>query len=108
MFQKFTFTTHSLLTFIKPFIYIYRFDVVLILGFVLFFVFLFVCFLLSVSVCLFSEKDRVIQVNAVAMDGAVHTFAVQTLRKCGKVAKVVSRLDYIRLNSFFFIDPTLG
>uniref|UniRef100_A0A3P8WCY7 Tight junction protein 2a (zona occludens 2) n=1 Tax=Cynoglossus semilaevis TaxID=244447 RepID=A0A3P8WCY7_CYNSE len=34
------------------------------------------------------EKDRVIQVNAVAMDGAVHTFAVQTLRKCGKVAKV--------------------
>lgn len=101
MFQKFTFTTHSLLTFIKPFIYIYRFDVVLILGFVLFCFFF--CFL-----CLFSENDRVIQVNAVAMDGAVHTFAVQTLRKCGKVAKVVSRLDYIRLNSFFCIDPTLG
>lgn len=57
--------------------------------------------------CLFSEKDRVIQVNAVAMDGAVHTFAVQTLRKCGKVAKVVSRLDYIRLN-FFLLIPHWG
>lgn len=37
-----------------------------------------------------SENDRVMQVNAVVMDGAPHTFAVQTLRKCGKVAKIVS------------------
>ncbi|CAL8320901.1 unnamed protein product [Lota lota] len=34
------------------------------------------------------EKDRVIQVNAIPMDGVVHSFAVQTLRKCGKVAKI--------------------
>ncbi|XP_013878039.1 tight junction protein ZO-2a isoform X2 [Austrofundulus limnaeus] len=34
------------------------------------------------------EKDRVVQVNAVAMEGAQHSFAVQTLRKCGKVAKI--------------------
>ncbi|XP_041825901.1 tight junction protein ZO-2a isoform X2 [Melanotaenia boesemani] len=34
------------------------------------------------------EKDRVMQVNAVPMDGAIHSFAVQTLRKCGKVAKI--------------------
>uniref|UniRef100_A0A671XM25 Tight junction protein 2a (zona occludens 2) n=1 Tax=Sparus aurata TaxID=8175 RepID=A0A671XM25_SPAAU len=34
------------------------------------------------------ENDRVVQVNAIAMEGALHTFAVQTLRKCGKVAKV--------------------
>lgn len=34
------------------------------------------------------ENDRVIQVNAVPMEGAVHSFAVQTLRKCGKVANV--------------------
>ncbi|XP_055369218.1 tight junction protein ZO-2a isoform X3 [Betta splendens] len=34
------------------------------------------------------ENDRVIQVNATAMEGAVHSFAVQTLRKCGKVAKI--------------------
>uniref|UniRef100_A0A7N6F5H9 Tight junction protein 2a (zona occludens 2) n=1 Tax=Anabas testudineus TaxID=64144 RepID=A0A7N6F5H9_ANATE len=34
------------------------------------------------------ENDRVVQVNATAMDGAVHSFAVQTLRKCGKVAKI--------------------
>ncbi|KAM7393254.1 hypothetical protein PAMA_008076 [Pampus argenteus] len=34
------------------------------------------------------ENDRVVQVNAIPMDGAVHAFAVQTLRKCGKVAKV--------------------
>uniref|UniRef100_A0A3Q3A2D2 Tight junction protein 2 n=1 Tax=Kryptolebias marmoratus TaxID=37003 RepID=A0A3Q3A2D2_KRYMA len=36
------------------------------------------------------EKDRVVQVNAIAMEGAQHSFAVQTLRKCGKVAKIVS------------------
>ncbi|XP_028272907.1 tight junction protein ZO-2a isoform X2 [Parambassis ranga] len=34
------------------------------------------------------EKDRVVQVNAIPMDGAMHSFAVQTLRKCGKVAKI--------------------
>uniref|UniRef100_A0A8C2WUW5 Tight junction protein 2a (zona occludens 2) n=1 Tax=Cyclopterus lumpus TaxID=8103 RepID=A0A8C2WUW5_CYCLU len=35
------------------------------------------------------ENDRVIQVNAIPMEGATHSFAVQTLRKCGKVAKIV-------------------
>ncbi|XP_069369226.1 tight junction protein ZO-2a isoform X3 [Paralichthys olivaceus] len=34
------------------------------------------------------ENDRVVQVNAIPMDGAIHSFAVQTLRKCGKVAKI--------------------
>uniref|UniRef100_A0A9J7ZY12 Tight junction protein 2a (zona occludens 2) n=1 Tax=Cyprinus carpio carpio TaxID=630221 RepID=A0A9J7ZY12_CYPCA len=34
------------------------------------------------------ENDRVIQVNNVPMDGVQHAFAVQTLRKCGKVAKI--------------------
>ncbi|XP_071752192.2 tight junction protein ZO-2a [Centroberyx gerrardi] len=34
------------------------------------------------------ESDRVVQVNAIPMDGVVHSFAVQTLRKCGKVAKI--------------------
>ncbi|XP_010876189.2 tight junction protein ZO-2a isoform X1 [Esox lucius] len=34
------------------------------------------------------ENDRVIQVNAIPMDGVPHSFAVQTLRKCGKVAKI--------------------
>uniref|UniRef100_A0A8C5N812 Tight junction protein ZO-2-like n=1 Tax=Gouania willdenowi TaxID=441366 RepID=A0A8C5N812_GOUWI len=34
------------------------------------------------------ESDRVIQVNAIPMEGALHSFAVQTLRKCGKVAKI--------------------
>ncbi|KAM6902727.1 tight junction protein ZO-2a isoform 3-T3 [Xenentodon cancila] len=34
------------------------------------------------------EKDRVVQVNAFPMEGALHSFAVQTLRKCGKVAKI--------------------
>ncbi|TMS08009.1 tight junction protein ZO-2a isoform X2 [Larimichthys crocea] len=34
------------------------------------------------------ENDRVIQVNAIPMEGAIHSFAVQTLRKCGKVAKI--------------------
>uniref|UniRef100_A0A8C1TD39 Tight junction protein 2a (zona occludens 2) n=1 Tax=Cyprinus carpio TaxID=7962 RepID=A0A8C1TD39_CYPCA len=36
------------------------------------------------------ENDRVILVNNVPMDGVQHAFAVQTLRKCGKVAKIVS------------------
>uniref|UniRef100_A0A3B4AX84 Tight junction protein 2a (zona occludens 2) n=1 Tax=Periophthalmus magnuspinnatus TaxID=409849 RepID=A0A3B4AX84_9GOBI len=35
------------------------------------------------------ENDRVIMVNATPMDGVAHTFAVQTLRKCGKVAKMM-------------------
>uniref|UniRef100_A0A672JQR0 Tight junction protein 2a (zona occludens 2) n=1 Tax=Salarias fasciatus TaxID=181472 RepID=A0A672JQR0_SALFA len=34
------------------------------------------------------ENDRVIQVNAIPMEGALHSFAVNTLRKCGKVAKI--------------------
>lgn len=34
------------------------------------------------------ECDRVVQVNAIPMEGVVHSFAVQTLRKCGKVAKI--------------------
>nr|XP_033502639.1 tight junction protein ZO-2a isoform X3 [Epinephelus lanceolatus] len=34
------------------------------------------------------ENDRVMQVNATPMEGALHSFAVQTLRKCGKVAKI--------------------
>uniref|UniRef100_A0A3P8TS05 Tight junction protein 2a (zona occludens 2) n=1 Tax=Amphiprion percula TaxID=161767 RepID=A0A3P8TS05_AMPPE len=39
-------------------------------------------------VFVFSENDRVIQVNAIPMEGAMHSFAVSTLRKCGKVAKI--------------------
>ncbi|KAL0965437.1 hypothetical protein UPYG_G00281270 [Umbra pygmaea] len=34
------------------------------------------------------ENDRVVQVNAIPMDNVPHSFAVQTLRKCGKVAKI--------------------
>uniref|UniRef100_A0A3Q1B1P9 Tight junction protein 2a (zona occludens 2) n=1 Tax=Amphiprion ocellaris TaxID=80972 RepID=A0A3Q1B1P9_AMPOC len=37
------------------------------------------------------ENDRVIQVNAIPMEGAMHSFAVSTLRKCGKVAKIVMK-----------------
>ena len=49
--------------------------------------------------CVFpSEKDRVVQVNAISMDGVVHSFAVQTLRKCGKVAKIVSITLYFFLS----------
>ncbi|XP_036450401.1 tight junction protein ZO-2a isoform X2 [Colossoma macropomum] len=35
------------------------------------------------------ENDRVIQVNTSPMDNVPHSFAVQTLRKCGKVAKIM-------------------
>uniref|UniRef100_UPI0037E80863 tight junction protein ZO-2-like isoform X3 n=1 Tax=Semicossyphus pulcher TaxID=241346 RepID=UPI0037E80863 len=34
------------------------------------------------------ENDRVIQVNSITMDNVPHSFAVQSLRKCGKVAKI--------------------
>uniref|UniRef100_A0A672N8J6 Tight junction protein ZO-2-like n=1 Tax=Sinocyclocheilus grahami TaxID=75366 RepID=A0A672N8J6_SINGR len=34
------------------------------------------------------ENDRVMQVNTIAMDNVPHSFAVQSLRKSGKVAKV--------------------
>uniref|UniRef100_A0A8C1QTZ9 Tight junction protein 2a (zona occludens 2) n=1 Tax=Cyprinus carpio TaxID=7962 RepID=A0A8C1QTZ9_CYPCA len=42
------------------------------------------------------ENDRVILVNNVPMDGVQHAFAVQTLRKCGKVAKIVSTVKRSR------------
>ncbi|XP_055360678.1 tight junction protein ZO-2-like isoform X1 [Betta splendens] len=35
------------------------------------------------------ENDHVIQVNAIPMDNVPHSFAVQSLRKCGKVAKIM-------------------
>uniref|UniRef100_A0A8C2JVT6 Tight junction protein 2b (zona occludens 2) n=1 Tax=Cyprinus carpio TaxID=7962 RepID=A0A8C2JVT6_CYPCA len=38
------------------------------------------------------ENDRVMQVNTVTMDNVPHSFAVQSLRKCGKVAKIVAVL----------------
>uniref|UniRef100_A0AAY5EJU5 PDZ domain-containing protein n=1 Tax=Electrophorus electricus TaxID=8005 RepID=A0AAY5EJU5_ELEEL len=44
------------------------------------------------------ESDRVIQVNTISMENVPHSFAVQQLRKCGKVAKIVSR-DNRSLNS---------
>ncbi|XP_076860328.1 tight junction protein ZO-2b isoform X5 [Brachyhypopomus gauderio] len=34
------------------------------------------------------ESDRVVQVNTVSMENVPHSFAVQQLRKCGKVAKI--------------------
>ncbi|XP_061115389.1 tight junction protein ZO-2-like isoform X3 [Conger conger] len=34
------------------------------------------------------ENDRVVLVNAIPMDNVPHSFAVQQLRKCGKVAKI--------------------
>uniref|UniRef100_A0AAR2LBN7 Tight junction protein 2b (zona occludens 2) n=1 Tax=Pygocentrus nattereri TaxID=42514 RepID=A0AAR2LBN7_PYGNA len=34
------------------------------------------------------ENDRVIQVNTIPMENVPHSFAVQQLRKCGKVAKI--------------------
>ncbi|XP_026870143.2 tight junction protein ZO-2 isoform X2 [Electrophorus electricus] len=34
------------------------------------------------------ESDRVIQVNTISMENVPHSFAVQQLRKCGKVAKI--------------------
>lgn len=46
--------------------------------------------------CLFSmsplsrENDRVVMVNAVSMDNVEHAYAVQQLRKSGKIAKIVS------------------
>lgn len=56
---------------------------------------------------MYSENDRVIQVNAVPMEGVPHSFAVQTLRKCGKVAKIVSEtflfiiLTVVKIKHFF-------
>lgn len=36
------------------------------------------------------ENDRVVMVNAVSMDNVEHAYAVQQLRKSGKIAKIVS------------------
>uniref|UniRef100_A0A672Z6U0 Tight junction protein ZO-2-like n=1 Tax=Sphaeramia orbicularis TaxID=375764 RepID=A0A672Z6U0_9TELE len=44
------------------------------------------------------EKDRVIQVNSIPMDNVPHSFAVQSLRKCGKVAKIVSMSTVSRVS----------
>lgn len=43
------------------------------------------------SLCALSrENDRVVMVNAVSMDNVEHAYAVQQLRKSGKIAKIVS------------------
>lgn len=39
---------------------------------------------------LLRENDRVVMVNAVSMDNVEHAYAVQQLRKSGKIAKIVS------------------
>uniref|UniRef100_A0A4W3I2L7 Tight junction protein 2a (zona occludens 2) n=1 Tax=Callorhinchus milii TaxID=7868 RepID=A0A4W3I2L7_CALMI len=39
---------------------------------------------------LLQENDRVINVNGMLMENVPHSFAVQQLRKCGKVAQIVS------------------
>uniref|UniRef100_A0A671VFW0 Tight junction protein 2b (zona occludens 2) n=1 Tax=Sparus aurata TaxID=8175 RepID=A0A671VFW0_SPAAU len=39
------------------------------------------------NVC--QKNDRVIQVNSIPMDNVPHSFAVQSLRKCGKVARIM-------------------
>lgn len=52
-----------------------------------------------------SENDRVIQVNAIPMDNVSHSFAVQQLRKCGKVAKIVSFLTNLVQNLFGSVTP---
>ncbi|XP_063753655.1 tight junction protein ZO-2-like isoform X3 [Eleginops maclovinus] len=46
------------------------------------------------------ENDRVILVNSIPMDNVPHSFAVQSLRKCGKVAKItVKRPRKVALHS---------
>lgn len=36
------------------------------------------------------ENDRVVMVNGTPMEGVLHSFAVQQLRKSGKIAAIVS------------------
>lgn len=36
------------------------------------------------------ENDRVVMVNGTPMEGVLHSFAVQQLRKSGKIASIVS------------------
>ena len=40
------------------------------------------------SVC--RENDRVVMVNGTSMEDVLHSFAVQQLRKSGKIASIVS------------------
>uniref|UniRef100_A0A8C1DEE1 Tight junction protein 2b (zona occludens 2) n=1 Tax=Cyprinus carpio carpio TaxID=630221 RepID=A0A8C1DEE1_CYPCA len=47
------------------------------------------------------ENDRVMQVNTVTMDNVPHSFAVQSLRKCGKVAKIVSIFQVVHYESYY-------
>uniref|UniRef100_A0A674NGR3 Tight junction protein 2b (zona occludens 2) n=1 Tax=Takifugu rubripes TaxID=31033 RepID=A0A674NGR3_TAKRU len=55
------------------------------------------------------ENDRVIQVNSMPMDNVPHSFAVQSLRKCGKVAKItVKRPRKVAVHSLkhkAYLDP---
>lgn len=47
------------------------------------------------------ENDRVVMVNAVSMDNVEHAYAVQQLRKSGKIAKIVSLFVPSRIPSGF-------
>uniref|UniRef100_A0A8C6TLZ0 Tight junction protein 2b (zona occludens 2) n=1 Tax=Neogobius melanostomus TaxID=47308 RepID=A0A8C6TLZ0_9GOBI len=52
------------------------------------------------------EMDRVIQVNTISMDNVPHSFAVQSLRKCGKVAKIVM-VNYYKMRLCLHVIPFL-
>uniref|UniRef100_A0A8C1WT29 Tight junction protein 2b (zona occludens 2) n=1 Tax=Cyprinus carpio TaxID=7962 RepID=A0A8C1WT29_CYPCA len=59
------------------------------------------------------ENDRVMQVNTVTMDNVPHSFAVQSLRKCGKVAKIVSIFQVVHYErpsriSLLTLDTSIG
>lgn len=40
--------------------------------------------------CVYRENDRVVMVNGTPMEDVLHSFAVQQLRKSGKIAAIVS------------------
>lgn len=50
------------------------------------------------------ENDRVVMVNGTPMEDVLHSFAVQQLRKSGKIAAIVS-LPSARCHSFLFLCP---
>uniref|UniRef100_A0A3B4GXM6 Tight junction protein 1 n=1 Tax=Pundamilia nyererei TaxID=303518 RepID=A0A3B4GXM6_9CICH len=49
---------------------------------------------------LLQENDRVVMVNAVSMDNVEHAYAVQQLRKSGKLAKIVSVTSHYEEDSY--------
>lgn len=61
-----------------------------------------------ISLLISRENDRVVIVNGTPMENVLHSFAVQQLRKSGKVATIVSKFQMYSVCSGKYVHNQSG